>query len=38
MTLAAWAQRVEAWRLTTPKGTGTAADLVIQDRASRDDG
>lgn len=38
LTLAAWAQRVEAWRQTTPKGTGTAADLVIEDRAGRDDG
>lgn len=36
MTLAAWAQRVEAWRRTTPRGTGTAADLVIEDRMSRD--
>lgn len=38
LTLATWAQRVEAWRQTTPKGAGKAADLVIEDRASRADG
>lgn len=36
LTLAAWAQRVKAWRQTTPRGTGSAADLVIEDRTSHD--
>ncbi|CAN5441958.1 hypothetical protein BH24ACT9_BH24ACT9_07590 [soil metagenome] len=35
VSLADWAKRVEAWRATTPVSTGTAADLVIEDRHSR---
>lgn len=35
VSLADWGKRVEAWRATTPIGTGTAADLVIEDRHSR---
>lgn len=35
LSLADWAKRVEAWRATTPVSTGTAADLVIEDRHSR---
>lgn len=35
LSLADWANKVEAWRQTTPPGTGTAADLVIEDRRGR---
>lgn len=36
LTLAEWAGQVDAWRATTGPSTGSAADLVIEDRMTRD--
>lgn len=35
LTLMDWGRQVDAWRATTGPSTGSAADLVIQDRATR---
>ncbi|MBA2531620.1 MAG: helix-turn-helix domain-containing protein [Nocardioidaceae bacterium] len=36
LTFMDWGRQVEAWRATTGPSTGSAADLVIEDRASHD--